>query len=122
MVALLEPRIKYDAMCLRTAMKGAGTDEATLIDILCSRTNAEIQQIKAAYKEGVCVCVCVCVYARVCVCACTCVCVCVQVCVCVLCLCKLPARSKVLSLAAVLTLARSKAVAFETHCPIVAEG
>lgn len=50
-VALLEPRIKYDAMCLRRAMKGAGTDESTLIDILCSRSNSEIQQIKAAYKE-----------------------------------------------------------------------
>ena len=67
-----------------------------------------------------CVCACACVYARVCVHVC--VCVCVHVCVCVLWLCKLPARSKVLSLAAVLTLARSKAVAFETRCPLVAEG
>ena len=69
-----------------------------------------------------CVCVCVCVCVCTCVCARVCVCVRARVCVCVLCLCKLPARSKVLSLAAVLTLARSKAVAFETRCPLVAEG
>ncbi|XP_072227452.1 annexin A4 [Leuresthes tenuis] len=41
----------YDAYELRNAMKGAGTEEACLIDILASRTNDEIQAINAVYKK-----------------------------------------------------------------------
>lgn len=41
----------YDAYELRTAMKGAGTEEACLIDILASRSNAEIKTINAFYKK-----------------------------------------------------------------------
>ena len=50
MLALFTPKILYDAKCLRLAMKGAGTDERALIEILCSRTNAEINEIKETYK------------------------------------------------------------------------
>lgn len=32
--------------------KGAGTDEACLIEILSSRSNAEIQEINKIYKAG----------------------------------------------------------------------
>ena len=39
-----------DAEDLRKAMKGFGTDEAALIKICANRTNAQRQQIKAAYK------------------------------------------------------------------------
>ncbi|XP_061886945.1 annexin A4 [Entelurus aequoreus] len=41
----------YDASELRAAIKGAGTEEACLIDILASRSNAEIQAINAFYKK-----------------------------------------------------------------------
>uniref|UniRef100_A0A671WFR4 Annexin n=1 Tax=Sparus aurata TaxID=8175 RepID=A0A671WFR4_SPAAU len=41
----------YDAYELKTAMKGAGTEEACLIDILASRSNAEIRTINAFYKK-----------------------------------------------------------------------
>lgn len=33
-------------------MQGAGTDEACLVEILSSRTNAEIQEINQIYKAG----------------------------------------------------------------------
>jgi annexin A7/11 len=49
-LALLWPKAEYDAYSLRSAMRGVGTDEETLIEILASRTNREIQEIKAAYK------------------------------------------------------------------------
>lgn len=49
-LALLEPSVLYDAKCLRRAMRGAGTDERALIEILCTRTNAEIEEIKREYK------------------------------------------------------------------------
>uniref|UniRef100_A0A3B4AKJ2 Annexin n=1 Tax=Periophthalmus magnuspinnatus TaxID=409849 RepID=A0A3B4AKJ2_9GOBI len=41
----------YDAYELKHAMKGAGTEEACLIDILASRSNEEIRTINAFYKK-----------------------------------------------------------------------
>ena len=39
-----------DAIYLYKAMKGAGTDEETLIEIICSRSNVELQKIIQEYK------------------------------------------------------------------------
>ncbi|XP_044157974.1 annexin A5 [Bufo gargarizans] len=50
-VALMMPAKLYDAYELRHAIKGAGTDENVLIEILASRTPAEINHIKKVYKE-----------------------------------------------------------------------
>ncbi|XP_040827303.1 annexin A10 [Ochotona curzoniae] len=50
MVGLMYPPPSYDAHELWHAMKGVGTDENCLIDILASRTNGEIFQMREAYS------------------------------------------------------------------------
>ncbi|XP_017294755.1 annexin A4 [Kryptolebias marmoratus] len=50
-LAMLQTPAKFDASELREAIKGAGTDEACLIEILSSRSNAEIQEINRIYKS-----------------------------------------------------------------------
>jgi len=50
-LALMAPPRVFDARQLRKAMKGAGTDEATLIEIMCARSNDEIAEIKEKYAE-----------------------------------------------------------------------
>lgn len=50
-VALMTPANLYDAQELRHAMKGAGTTENVLIEILASRCTPEIHHIKKVYKE-----------------------------------------------------------------------
>ena len=41
-----------DAETLRNAMKGFGTDEATLIKVVANRTNRQRQIIKEQYKQA----------------------------------------------------------------------
>jgi len=48
-LALFKKPIEYDASELHRALHGAGTDEHVIIEILCSRTNEEISDIKDAY-------------------------------------------------------------------------
>ncbi|KAL3836905.1 hypothetical protein ACJMK2_022311 [Sinanodonta woodiana] len=49
--ALCTPPAEYDAMNLMKAVKGIGTNEKVLIEIICTRTNQQIKDFKAAYKE-----------------------------------------------------------------------
>ena len=51
MVALFTEPIEYDADQLREAMKGLGTNEDTLIEIIASRSAAQLAAIKAKFKE-----------------------------------------------------------------------
>ena len=49
--ALMRTPSEYAAHELRKAMKGPGTDEETLIEILCTKTNASIKAIKEDYEK-----------------------------------------------------------------------
>ncbi|KAK6293802.1 hypothetical protein J4Q44_G00361280 [Coregonus suidteri] len=49
-LAMLKTPAQLDAYELKEAIKGAGTDEACLIEILSSRSNAEIKEINQIYK------------------------------------------------------------------------
>uniref|UniRef100_A0A8C2ZEP6 Annexin n=1 Tax=Cyclopterus lumpus TaxID=8103 RepID=A0A8C2ZEP6_CYCLU len=49
-LAMVKSPGQFDASELREAIKGAGTDEACLIEILSSRSNAEIINITKIYK------------------------------------------------------------------------
>jgi len=50
-VALMTPPLAYDVTLLRDAIKGAGTDEKILVEILASRTAAQVKDIVAAYRQ-----------------------------------------------------------------------
>uniref|UniRef100_H3BCF7 Annexin n=1 Tax=Latimeria chalumnae TaxID=7897 RepID=H3BCF7_LATCH len=51
-LGLMMTPAQYDAKQLNKAMKGAGTDEKVLIEILATRNNREIRAINKAYKEA----------------------------------------------------------------------
>jgi len=44
-------RYGYQAYICRKAMKGAGTDELALIDVLCTKSNDDMKRVKVAYEE-----------------------------------------------------------------------
>ncbi|TNN00483.1 hypothetical protein fugu_011729 [Takifugu bimaculatus] len=50
-LGLMKSTTQYDASEIRGSIKGLGTDEETLIEILCSRSNTELLEIKQVYKE-----------------------------------------------------------------------
>ncbi|ESN96017.1 hypothetical protein HELRODRAFT_68265 [Helobdella robusta] len=49
--ALCLPPDVFDASQIKKAVKGLGTDEDVLIEILCTRTNKQIEAMKIAYKQ-----------------------------------------------------------------------
>jgi len=49
-VALLQPAEVYDAHSLHDAVCGLGTNEDTIIEILCSRSSEELNAVEKAYK------------------------------------------------------------------------
>ncbi|KAM5255855.1 annexin A5 [Ctenodactylus gundi] len=50
-VALMKPSRLYDAYELKHALKGAGTNEKVLTEIIASRTPEELRAIKEVYEE-----------------------------------------------------------------------
>ncbi|XP_075708254.1 annexin A1-like [Rhinoderma darwinii] len=50
-LGLMKTPAQFDAHCLKNAVKGLGTDENTLVEILVSRDNHEIREINKVYKE-----------------------------------------------------------------------
>lgn len=50
-LALFQDPISYDCFSLNNAIKGFGTNEDTLIEILSSRSNYEINEIKLRYRQ-----------------------------------------------------------------------
>ena len=52
LVALSLPTADFLAREMKKAMDGAGTKEETLVEVLCSRSNKEICDMKAAYQRS----------------------------------------------------------------------
>jgi hypothetical protein len=50
-VALIQPAADYDAKLAHGAVAGLGTDDDQLIEVLCTRSNAELKELKLAYKR-----------------------------------------------------------------------
>ncbi|XP_075867619.1 annexin A2 isoform X1 [Nelusetta ayraudi] len=50
LLELLMPPLEFEANRLQQAMVGLGTDEETLLEILCTRTGKQLQDIAAAYS------------------------------------------------------------------------
>ncbi|XP_061671208.1 annexin A2 [Syngnathoides biaculeatus] len=51
MLELMMPPLQHEAHRLQQAMAGFGTDEETLLEILCTRSSKELRNINSTYKE-----------------------------------------------------------------------
>lgn len=51
LLAILRGPLQQDVWCLNDALKGAGTKETLLDDVLICRSNADMRAIKAAYQQ-----------------------------------------------------------------------
>ncbi|XP_065123855.1 annexin A2b isoform X2 [Paramisgurnus dabryanus] len=50
-LGMMKSTPQFDASELKVSVKGLGTDEESLIEILCSRNSEELAEIKKVYKE-----------------------------------------------------------------------
>ncbi|XP_034456847.1 annexin A5b isoform X1 [Hippoglossus hippoglossus] len=50
-VGLMSAPLAYDVTSIRNAIKGAGTDEKVLVEIIGSRTAQQVKEISAAYRQ-----------------------------------------------------------------------
>ncbi|XP_052004496.1 annexin A2b [Xyrauchen texanus] len=50
-LGLMKSTAQYDASEIKSSIKGLGTDEESLIEIVCSRNNEELVEIKKVYRE-----------------------------------------------------------------------
>jgi annexin A7/11 len=51
MVSRMFEESELDAYILKHAVKGAGTDEDAIIEVMCTRDNDELDKVKSAYKK-----------------------------------------------------------------------
>ncbi|KAI1901750.1 hypothetical protein AGOR_G00037610 [Albula goreensis] len=51
LLGLLMPPVQFDAHRLYQAMKGIGTDEETILEVLCTRSPQQIKDITATYNQ-----------------------------------------------------------------------
>lgn len=51
LVALCTPPADYDAILVKKAIAGLGTDESLLSEVICTRTPAELKEAAAAYQR-----------------------------------------------------------------------
>lgn len=51
-VGLMLPPDEYLCKQLHQAMDGAGTEENTLVEIICTKTNEEVKKLVATYEES----------------------------------------------------------------------
>lgn len=50
LVALVKPLAVYEAESLRNSIAGFGTNETILIDIICTKSNAEMVELRNTYR------------------------------------------------------------------------
>ncbi|XP_073829568.1 annexin B10-like [Musca autumnalis] len=50
-IALMMPPVEYLCKQLHKAMEGMGTDESTLVEILCTKSNEEMSEIVKCYED-----------------------------------------------------------------------
>lgn len=52
-LAMMKPHYEFMAKEVHDALAGIGTDEETVIEVICSATNGEIHAIKSTYQHSV---------------------------------------------------------------------